>query len=187
MIRRSVVIVLLCIAGAAGAQKQDTSSVCVRGRSLAKCKSWVMIGATVELPLPVSLTDPPRQEFPEVNTYTYGDFRPRVGFTVGMMGNVTGSQAGGAMITFFNSGFGRIEGRYRRWLEPAAYGLDVSAGFVRGRVDGRGTIGELTTGGVTGSAGISAAYFGVDVRVDRVKASRGGNGRVTYVSFRFGT
>jgi hypothetical protein len=102
------------------------------------------------------------------------------------MENATQAYAAGASITIFDSGFGRVEGRYRRWTREG-YALDFTAGFTRGRVGGRWNVPKMTTGGVTGSAGISAAYFGADLRVDLVKASDGRSGRCGYLTFRFGT
>src|SRR5688500_6341522 len=185
MIRRSVILILLCAAGA-GAQASDTSSVCWRAQTLAKCKSWIVTNVAVELPIPEgyrqSSTDFPRNE-----TYRGDVFPMRVAYTIGIMGNATWKHAAGGSITIFDSGFGRVEGRYRRWTEQNSYGLDFSAGFMRGRVGGRSNLPRMTTGGVTASAGISAAYFGVDLRVDVTQASDGRAGRAGYVSFRIGT
>jgi hypothetical protein len=139
----------------------------------------------LELPIPESGSS--ESSFPDNATYKGDVFPSRAAYTLGMMGNATWSQAAGASITLFNSGFGRIEGRYRRWIEPGGYGLDFSAGFSRGRVGGRSNVPRMTTGGVTASAGISAAWFGVDLRVDLVEASDGRAGRAGYVSFRIGT
>jgi hypothetical protein len=206
MIKRSIVI-LIGLSSVAFAQNPDTSNVCWRPRPLAKCKSWIITDAAVETlgastsakHLIVGLTDG--------LGYVSDDFSTRLAFTVGRMVNLEGARrategklngptesgrlvnrgpksAVGISLSMVNTDLpGRIEGRYRRWVDPEL-GLDVSVGAMRGTVRGVYDPDEVPIRGATASVGLSGPYVGADVRFDLARSSARRTVGATYIAFR---
>ena len=108
-------------------------------------------------------------------TYRYPDVDRQLTFQLGAMVNRgTKSAIGGAVV--FGGGRGGADfgilGRYRRWLTPDGFALDLSAGAIQGEMDGplfvtgdaRGATAEIALNG--------ADYGAVVLRTDYLR--RGG-------------
>lgn len=184
MISRSIVI-LLSVSAAAFAQKPDTSRVCWRPSPLAKCNGWIVTEAALEMPA-TSTSAKHLLVQDQGMGYVSDDFTARFAFTIGGMVNRGPNQAVGVTLSMLNTDVpGRIEGRYRRWLNPDL-GLDFTAGAMRGKVRGVYDPDELPVHGLTGSFGVSGPSIGADARFDLARSSTGRTLGATYVTVRTG-
>jgi len=182
MLRRSILTSII-VAHTAIAQQSDTTPVCWRARSLAKCKTWIVTEASLEQLVSSSSAD---RATANGGTYRSDDFSTQLAFTVGGMKNRDSVNAFGITGSLlFGQPSARIEGRYHRWLS-VDHGIDASAGLTGGRM--RGLDEWMTSGatGVTAAVGISNTYFGVDARVDLLRAD-GRTVHATYVGARAGS
>ena len=170
MIRRSILLVF-AVASAGFAQKPDTSAVCWRPRPLAQCRAWVITEAALEAPVSSTSATHLLVGYLNGEGYVSDDFGARLAFTLGFMSNRGSKSAVGFGMSMLNGDLpGRIEARYRRWLDPKT-GIDVGFGITGGRVRGVWDPDELSTRGVTGAIGFSGTYLGADARFDYGRTS----------------
>ena len=177
---------LIVASTVAFAQKSDSSRVCWRPRPLAKCNAWIVTEAAIEMPMMSTSAKHLLVGMTDGSGYVSDDFSTRLAFTLGGMVNRGPKQAVGLTLSMLNADLpGRIEARYRRWLDPDL-GLDVSAGAMRGAIRGAYDPDQAALRGLTTSMGISGAYIGADLRLDLARSSTGRTVAATYFTARTG-
>ncbi|MCC6243742.1 MAG: hypothetical protein IT353_12940 [Gemmatimonadaceae bacterium] len=151
---------------AAAAQDSTTAThprMCFRGRAKPACDRFFLTEIGVYHPIVSSRVT--YNGFVGGTPYRLPVVDRQLTFQVGAMANRgSRSAVGGTVIYGFGMGaadFG-VLARYRRWLTPDGFSLDLSAGVIQGKIDGA----LFTTGdarGATAEIALNAADYGAVV------------------------
>lgn len=174
MIRRPILLFFALSHAALAQRAAPANPICWRPQPLDKCGGWVITEAAVEAPMSSTSVLPS----------TSHDFDTRLAFTLGLMKNSDAKAAFGFGVSLVNEDIGgRIEARWRRWLNPGS-GIDIGLGMIGGHVRPGG---RDMMHGITGSAGFSGAYVGADVRLDHAHSTANQPIHATYLTIRTGS
>jgi hypothetical protein len=161
MLKKSVLLVLSLGAAAPVAAQGSRSPVCwLRPGPLARCNTWLVTEAAVEIPF----ANTKRQVSAGS---TEKDFQERFTLSVGMMKNLPHERAAGIVLGHdvnrdIFRGPTRAEARFRQWRGTSA--IDVSAGVSRKGL--QTSTGSVDSPGLTAAIGGEWRYIGADVRMD---------------------